>query len=440
VADYTASQFGSTLHDYRKHAGLTQIQLADLSTVSVRAIRDLELGSAKRPRRDTVRLLADALRLRAQRRFTFEMAAGQDRATAAFDAISGSCPMPPPSPTGPQYGRDGEHRMLAELLVSGTQRLVAMTGLAGMGKTRLALGVAHELHQTGRMRVLWLPAAELNGDGRQPAPGLSSPTALLASWILPSLASTDGRLSDLVELIGDTALLIVLDGIDGVPCWGAPSCQGLLELLTYCPNLRILLTARPATRLPEAHPFQLRPLPVDRAVPASRYNAAAELLSWHLRSVQPQLRLTEAHSELLAQIAWWLDGIPGALIGAAAWSLLMPLPELADLACRDPLTVSAPPAAQYPPDGLRSDLAGLLAELDPAEQAVLGIMAGFDGALTLPDIAGRANYPMGYVARLLHLLLTQDLIRLVESGGESRFWVLNSVSSLLTRTSLAPSL
>ncbi|MFI8824479.1 helix-turn-helix domain-containing protein [Streptomyces sp. NPDC053431] len=67
--------FATLLQSYRTTEGLTQQQLADFATLSVRAIRDLEHGRAERPRRDTVRLLAEALRLDPARRAEFERAA-----------------------------------------------------------------------------------------------------------------------------------------------------------------------------------------------------------------------------------------------------------------------------------------------------------------------------------------------------------------------------
>lgn len=69
------NDFGSLLRLYRADKGLTQQQLADFSAMSVRAIRDLELGRAERPRWNTVRLLADALRLDGPGREVFERAA-----------------------------------------------------------------------------------------------------------------------------------------------------------------------------------------------------------------------------------------------------------------------------------------------------------------------------------------------------------------------------
>src|SRR5262245_66685677 len=69
------SPIGQLIRQHRTRIGLTQRELADFSTVSVRAIRDLEHGKARRPRMDTVRLIADGLRLGPRARADLEHAA-----------------------------------------------------------------------------------------------------------------------------------------------------------------------------------------------------------------------------------------------------------------------------------------------------------------------------------------------------------------------------
>ncbi|MBR8743396.1 helix-turn-helix transcriptional regulator, partial [Nocardiopsis sp. MG754419] len=78
MASPTENQrFGDLLRRYRSRSGLTQQELADFSTISVRAIRDLEHGRALHPRRDTVRLLGEALRLGDRDRADLLAAAGR---------------------------------------------------------------------------------------------------------------------------------------------------------------------------------------------------------------------------------------------------------------------------------------------------------------------------------------------------------------------------
>src|SRR5436190_20673985 len=67
--------FGDLLRRYRKAAGLTQEELAERAELSVRAVAYLEQGAIKRPRRDSLQLLAVALALSAQEQAALEVAA-----------------------------------------------------------------------------------------------------------------------------------------------------------------------------------------------------------------------------------------------------------------------------------------------------------------------------------------------------------------------------
>lgn len=49
------AEFAGLLARSRKRAGISQQELADLSTLSCRAIRNLEKGKVRRPRPETVR-------------------------------------------------------------------------------------------------------------------------------------------------------------------------------------------------------------------------------------------------------------------------------------------------------------------------------------------------------------------------------------------------
>jgi transcriptional regulator with XRE-family HTH domain len=57
------ASFAEQLRGYRLAAGLTQTELADRSSLSVRAISDLERGMKRAPRPHTITQLARALRL-----------------------------------------------------------------------------------------------------------------------------------------------------------------------------------------------------------------------------------------------------------------------------------------------------------------------------------------------------------------------------------------
>ena len=80
--------FGDLLKRYRLAAGLTHEALAERATLSARAISDLERGVSRRPRRETIDLLAQALQLTPAER-------------SAFEGAARAPPVPPPTWCGP---------------------------------------------------------------------------------------------------------------------------------------------------------------------------------------------------------------------------------------------------------------------------------------------------------------------------------------------------
>src|ERR1700761_7247656 len=86
VADLPVS-FGSLLRTLRSDAGRTQEELAGASGLSARSVSDLERGVNQTARKDTARLLADALGLAGSDRAAFE-------SVARGHAVAGSGPRP----------------------------------------------------------------------------------------------------------------------------------------------------------------------------------------------------------------------------------------------------------------------------------------------------------------------------------------------------------
>src|SRR5688572_764555 len=87
--------FGTVLRTYRSGAGLTQEELADRSGLSVRAIRNLEIGRTERPQRQTVTLLGRALRLGDADQTALLAAAGRGQQEPP---AHGRCELPPDVP------------------------------------------------------------------------------------------------------------------------------------------------------------------------------------------------------------------------------------------------------------------------------------------------------------------------------------------------------
>ena len=152
--DRTVERFGALLRVMRERAGLTQEELAERAGLTPHAVSALERGTRTRPYPHTVRALAGALDASDAER-TALIASVPSRRSAGSrvneparepDApVNG--PLRPAGlvvPPTPLYGREADLARVADLTRSGT-RLVTLTGLGGVGKTRLAAALSEEL-------------------------------------------------------------------------------------------------------------------------------------------------------------------------------------------------------------------------------------------------------------------------------------------------------
>ena len=150
-----AAEFGQMLTGFRLGRGLSQDELARRSGMSVRAIRDLERGQVEHPRRTTVALLADALRLNDTDREAFDNAAAGSPGRADEHAGTARTPqgavprqLPPDVAdfTGRELALEWLHaRMRAREHGSTAVVITAAVGKAGVGKTTLAVHAAHQM-------------------------------------------------------------------------------------------------------------------------------------------------------------------------------------------------------------------------------------------------------------------------------------------------------
>jgi tetratricopeptide (TPR) repeat protein/transcriptional regulator with XRE-family HTH domain len=129
-----AVTFGGLLRYYRLAAGLTQEALAERAGISERAVRDFERGTGRLPRYETLQLLLAALRLSAQERAMFAVAAQVQGTFAAPPARDGALS----GPHAPALvGRADELAALARHLAGKGPPLLLVAGEPGIGKSRL---------------------------------------------------------------------------------------------------------------------------------------------------------------------------------------------------------------------------------------------------------------------------------------------------------------
>jgi predicted ATPase/transcriptional regulator with XRE-family HTH domain len=313
------SALGIVLKRYRVAAGLSQERLAEQARISTRAISDLERGLHRTPHADTLDHLARALALSADQRAALLAAAHPEVAAApgistAPARTPTAIPSPPPLPPTPLIGRDHERQRALVWLQNGSERLLTLTGPGGVGKTRLALAIAHDLAAIFPDGVCYVELAVLCDAAQAP----SAMVRTLGLREQPGQSPTEHLRTHLRE----KRLLLVLDN-----CEHLPRVASLVaDLLAHCPYLAILATSRAPLRLRAEHTLPLDPLPLDDAVALFHERAHA-------------VRPDGVHDESeLVTICERLDCLPLAIELAAAWVRVLPVPQLRDhLARRLPL-------------------------------------------------------------------------------------------------------
>ncbi|MEU9919219.1 helix-turn-helix domain-containing protein [Streptomyces sp. NPDC051001] len=406
------TSFGSILRQYRERIHLTQVELADLSAVSIRAIRNLELGRSTNPRRETVRLLADALRLSGERRAALHLAAGHDADRSTFDQALSHVP----SMGGSAVERERETEAVVALVGRGTQRVIRVTGFAGVGKTRLARAVSEEVLRKLRMPSLWVP---LNGT--------ASRDASLLPWA-EGLAAGGRRAADeLASLLGQRSVLLVLDGNDT----GQVPDEAIDVLTGRCPNVNVLVTSRCPGEQSEDYHLPLRPLTVTSS--PGEPSPAVNLLVRSILRIDPTFRVTEPVLADLASLAGRLDGLPRALESAASWFLLSTAHELARTADLEPLSLTVPPTHSTG-DWVRDACTMAVSSLSPESRLLLDLVTADPQAGSLEELALRSGMGRLEAARAMHSLVLRGLIQPSPSTEEPglRFSALHLVRHTLT--------
>lgn len=202
-------------------------------------------------------------------------------------------------------------------------RLVTLTGIAGGGKTRLALQVAAGLLESFSDGV-WLVEF-----GAVATPELM-PYAVGRALSVPE---TGGRAieASLAAYLEGRELLLVLDNCEHLVQSVARLAH---DLLLVCPRLRILATSREALHIPGETIYAVPSLalPDSMDTPVLEQLAASEAIQLFIDRAalsQPRFELTDRNAAAVAQIVRRLDGIPLAIELAAARIKSLAVTEIA---------------------------------------------------------------------------------------------------------------
>ncbi|MEV3860198.1 hypothetical protein AB0J38_38565 [Streptomyces sp. NPDC050095] len=313
-------------------------------------------------------------------------------------------------------GRTSELAYLERELTE--QRLLTLTGVGGVGKTRLA-----------RRAGAGVRAAFPDGVWLAGLSPLRDADALpLAVYEALRLADRSHRPAvDMVaEWLADKRLLLILDCCEHL----ADGCADFARLLlAAAPGLHILATSRCPLRVPGEHVVTVAPLPVSTAGgPAD----AVVLFRDRAASAVPRTVLAESDSAAIAEICAHLDGIPLAIELAAARLPELPLDHLRRLLHTrfEPLTAQGGDGHEPRHRTLRTTIGWSHELCTPLERLLWARLSVFAGGFDEEAVAAVCSGgPLGgdRAAGLLASLADKSVLQRQKTATGIRYAMLDTV-------------
>ncbi len=167
-----------------------------------------------------------------------------------------------------------------------TRRLLTLTGSGGVGKTRLAIVIAHAVLQDYPDGVLFVDLAPVRDPAR----------------VLERIGAVTGGGDRPAQVIGNRRMLLVLDNFEQV----IGAAGDVASLLDHCPSMKLVITSRAPLRIRGEQRLEVPPLTDADAVGLFEQRAERALGSAALTP------------PLVDDIVGRLDGLPLAIELAAA--------------------------------------------------------------------------------------------------------------------------
>ena len=312
--------FGQWVKNQRKALGLTQENLAQRVSCSKSMINKIE-SDLRSPAKPMIELLALHLKIPPADYASFVHLAQphllvESAETPEKNAPGGARTQPQvnklhANPLTPLIGREREVEAVSSALLQSGIRLLTLTGPGGIGKTRLALQVENVLQDKFADGVYFVSLAP----ARDPALVLSTIVQALG---LKSMGNQrDSEL--LITYLHEKAALLILDNFEQA----LPATQAIADLLAFTAYVKVLVTSRAVLRLSGEHEYVVTNLAVPDLSPTAdpaflARSPAVQLFVQRAQAVRADFTLTAENAQSVAEICARLDGLPLALILAAA--------------------------------------------------------------------------------------------------------------------------
>jgi predicted ATPase/DNA-binding SARP family transcriptional activator len=340
----------------------------------------------------------------------------EPRPLLRLEAGEAARPLSLPQEITALIGRDTDIAQVSALL--NTSRLVTLTGFGGCGKSRLALAAARAAEGWFAGVAFADLAAVRDLDGVVNA---------IAS-ALAVRARPGGRVLDqVVRRISGDRVLVVMDNCEHL----VGECAEIArDLLTRCPQVRILATSQEALRLPGE---VTRPVAGLGLPHPSLVRTAADLAGYDAVTLFAERAgtgaveaLSPADARAVAVICARCDGLPLAIELAAARARVLSLPAMASM-LRDPYAVLAdgPRGSRPQHQALRATVEWSFELLTDEERDALMRFSVLGGAFTLE--AAAAVHPDPPILRALSRLADKSLLKTVQTHSGMRYQLLETI-------------
>lgn len=303
-------------------------------------------------------------------------------------------------------------------------RLVTLTGIGGVGKTRLALQAANEMRRAFPDGVYFVELASLTD------PDLM-PQAVRDALGLREQPAAD-RLAVLEEFLGKRRLLLILDNCEHL----VDATADLVDrLLRAAPEVKVLVTSRQALRTVGEHIYPVTPLqtPDPNTVvsgKATHYPAVA-LFADRAAAVVPGFAITAENEAAVVRLCRRLEGIPLAIELACVRLRALTVDELA-LRLDDRFELLREGSRNLPErhQTLQALIDWSYDLCTPIEQLLWARSSVFAGGFstdTLEDVCTDERLPVSALLDTVARLVDKSILIRGEHAGHTRFRMLETL-------------
>ncbi|HLJ67819.1 MAG TPA: BTAD domain-containing putative transcriptional regulator [Chloroflexota bacterium] len=222
-----------------------------------------------------------------------------------------------PADLTPFVGRQQDIARLADRLLRPGMRLLTVTGLGGLGKTRLARKAAEAVIDHFPDGVILVQLDAVVDPDLVPE--------IISSTIGASVRAGSPAEERIIEHVNSRRVLLLLDNFEQL----VAASSLLTTLLSSCPGLTLLLTSRTILHLSFENEFPLQPLAVpppgapDDPLSLLGFDSV-QLFVQRADAVAPGFTLSDSNAAAVAEICRRLEGLPLAIELAAARTKLFP--------------------------------------------------------------------------------------------------------------------